>query len=70
LCGQEGRLDCMTTKEKAVKIISRLRDDATIDDIMERLYVQLKIEKGLRELDEGKSLTHAQVKERMRKWTG
>ena len=60
----------MTTKERAVRIISRLPDEVTIDEIMDRLYVQLKIEKGLRELDQGQSISHAQVKERMKKWTG
>ena len=58
----------MTTKERAVRAISRLPDSATADQIMARLYVQLKVEKGLRELDEGKGISHATVKRRLRKW--
>lgn len=58
----------MTTKEKAVRMISRLPDDTTADQIMARLYVQLKIEKGLKELDAGKGIDHATVRRRLRKW--
>lgn len=58
----------MTTKEKAVRMISRLPDDTTADQIMARLYVQLKIEKGLKELDAGRGLDHATVRRRLRKW--
>lgn len=58
----------MTTKEKAVQIISDLPDDATILDIMDELYVQLKIETGLRQLDTGQGIPHSEVKKRLRKW--
>jgi len=58
----------MTTKERAVRMISKLPNDATVTDIIGKLYVQLKVEKGLRELDAGKSIAHAKVKERLKKW--
>jgi hypothetical protein len=55
----------VTTKEKAVRIISRLPNDTTADQIMARLYVQLKIEKGLKELDAGQGLDHTTVCRRL-----
>jgi hypothetical protein len=58
----------MTTKERAVRLISRLPDDVTADEIMARLYVQLKVEKGLRELDEGRGVPHETAKKRLKKW--
>jgi len=58
----------MTSKERAVDIISRMPDDATVGDIMAELYVQMKIETGLRELDDGQGIPHEQVKERLGKW--
>jgi len=58
----------MTTKERAVRIISKLPDDATAADIIAELYVQMKIETGLRELDEGRGIGHAEAKERLGKW--
>jgi len=58
----------MTTKEQAVRIISKLPDDATAADIISELYVQLKIEAGLRQLDEGRGISHDQAKKRLQKW--
>jgi predicted transcriptional regulator len=60
----------MTSKERAVEIISRLPDDATAADIMAELYVQMKIEAGLRQLDEGRGITHDDARKRLRKWLG
>ncbi|KPJ75414.1 MAG: hypothetical protein AMK72_05280 [Planctomycetes bacterium SM23_25] len=58
----------MTSKERAVQIISGLPDDATAGDIIAELYVQMKVETGLRELNEGRGIPHEQVKERLQKW--
>lgn len=52
----------MTVKEKAVELISRLPDNVTVEDIMDKLHFQLKVEKGLRELDEGRGIPHEQVR--------
>ena len=57
----------MTSKERAVEIISRLPDNTTAGDIIAELYVQMKIETGLRELDEGRGIGHAEAKERLQK---
>ena len=58
----------MTTKEKAIEIVSRLPDDATVTDIVYELYVRLKVEKGLEQLDAGEGIEHAEVKKRLAKW--
>ena len=58
----------MTTKERAVEIISRLPGDVSVADIMDELYVQMKIEQGLEQLDAGEGIEHAEVKGRLRKW--
>ena len=58
----------MTTKERAVRIISKLPDDATAADIISELYVQMKIETGLRQLVEGRGISRDQAKERLQKW--
>jgi hypothetical protein len=59
----------MTSKERAVQIISRLPEDASVVDIMEELYVQMKVEEGLRQLDGGAAIAHKEVVARVRKWT-
>ena len=58
----------MTAKEKAVEVISRLPENATVADIIEELYVQLKVEAGLRQLDESKGIEHSEAKGRLKKW--
>lgn len=58
----------MTTKEKMLKAVSDLPDNASIEDAMERLLFLSKVERGLQEADCGQTLSHAQVKERMSKW--
>ncbi|WP_256464166.1 hypothetical protein [Halobacillus amylolyticus] len=35
---------------------------------MRKLYERIRIEKGISELNEGKSLSHIEVKETMNKW--
>lgn len=58
----------MTTKEKAIKIIQELPEDATWEDIQERIDFIAGVRKGLRELDEGKGISHEQVREEFSKW--
>ncbi len=58
----------MTTKEKMLHAVEALPADATIEDAMERLLFLAKVERGLRQADEGKTLPHAEVRERMDKW--
>ena len=55
-------------KETAKQVIDSLPDDATMDDIIHALYVNVKFARGEREIREGKGITHAEAKERLRKW--
>ena len=50
----------MTTKEKAVSVISSLNDDATLDDVIDRLYLLRKIELGIAQADAGAVMDHEQ----------
>jgi len=49
-------------KETAIKIIQSLPEDSDWQDIMEEFYFRLKVEQGLREADEGKSIPFEEVK--------
>jgi len=55
-------------KNEVIKMIERLPDDAGIADIMAELYFRLKVETGLKELDEGKGITQAVARGRPNKW--
>ena len=58
----------MTTKQKAVELISMMPEEATVADIMAELYVQLKIEEGTRDMEAGRTIEHEQLEKRLRKW--
>jgi len=58
----------MTIKEIAVETIRQLPEDATWEDIQERINFVAGVRKGLRELDEGKGIPHHKVKEEFAEW--
>ena len=58
----------MTTKEIAIHTIEELPEDATWDDVQERINFVAGVRKGLRELDEGKGIPHDRVKEEFAQW--
>ena len=49
------------TKSDIVRAVSDLPDDATLDDVFERLYVLHKIERGLKDAREGETMTQDEV---------
>jgi predicted transcriptional regulator len=58
----------MSTKEAVLDVVRRMPDDATLEDIMEALYVRRRIAESERELDEGRGIPHEEVKQRLAKW--
>jgi len=55
----------MTTKEQILESLSRMRDDATYEQAIDRLMVMQKIEIGLKQLDEGKFVDHDELFDRL-----
>jgi hypothetical protein len=51
-------------KEEAKKLIDRLPDHATWDDIMYELYVKKKLAVALKAAEEGHVISHNEVKKR------
>ena len=55
-------------KNEVIQMIERLPDEAGIADIMAELYFRLKVETGLKELDEGRGITQTVARDRLKKW--
>ena len=55
----------MTTKEKMLRAVNELPDDASVEDAMEKLLVLAKIDRGIEQADAGKTITQQAVRERM-----
>ncbi len=52
-----------TTKEEAMQLISGLPEEVTWEDIMYRLYVKRKIEEGIKAAEQGRVVSHEEVKQ-------
>ena len=57
-----------TEKEDIIEMIKSLPNDVTMEDIMEAIYVRKKIEKGLKDSEEGRLYSHEEAKERLKRW--
>lgn len=55
-------------KQEAIDLIQALPDTCSFSDIMAELYFKLKVSRGLRDVEEGNTISHEEVKERMKKW--
>jgi hypothetical protein len=55
-------------KSTVIESISKLPDEFSIDEIIERLIIIEKIDKGRQEVKDGKVNTEDQAKARLSKW--
>ena len=58
----------MQVKEVAKKVIDKLPDETTMDDIIHALYIAAKFEHGENEIREGKGISHDEAKQKLQKW--
>jgi predicted transcriptional regulator len=58
----------MTVKEEAIRAISSLPDDAQIDDVMYRLYVIDKVNRGLSAIKEGRTISTEKLLKEIESW--
>jgi len=54
-----------TAKTKVLAAVEKLPADATIEDAIERLVFLAKIDRGLAEVDSGKSIDHSEARRRL-----
>ena len=57
-----------TAKQSAIKVIEQLPDEASYEDIMDRLLFMQKVEAGLEDIREGRVVSHEEAKKRLAKW--
>ena len=53
------------TKDRILKAVEELPDDVTLDEAIEKLCFLAKVERGLKQASEGKTVPHDEVKERL-----
>ncbi len=55
-------------KELVMEVTSTLPDTATIDDIIEAIYIRLKIEEGIEDAENNKGLSTEELLKEIEKW--
>jgi len=63
-----GRIEMSDVKTKIIEKVQAMPENVTLDDVMARIFFTMQVDAGLRELDQGQSVPHEQVKERIAKW--
>lgn len=57
-----------TAKEHIVEIIKRQPDDSSYDDIVRELAFDLMVQRGLKDSDEGRTISSEEMEQRIRTW--
>ena len=58
----------MTDKQRAIETIQRLPESVDLEDIMAELYLRQKVDRGLKDLKEGRVVSHEEAKGRLARW--
>jgi predicted transcriptional regulator len=58
-----------SAKDEVRRIIERIPDNASFEDIQYHIYVREKIDRGLEDVEQGRVISQEEVERRMRKWT-
>ena len=58
----------ITPKEEVKKILDKLPDNATFEDIQYNIYVCQKIAKGLKDIEAGRVKSQEEVEDWMKRW--
>lgn len=53
-----------TMQERAIELIRQLPPEASVEEMMEKLYFLSKVERGLRQIDAGQVVSHEEAKRR------
>ena len=55
-------------RDRAMETVKEFPQEFDLEELIERLVLVEKIEKGLQQIEEGKTVPHEQVKEMIKKW--
>lgn len=59
---------CMTQKELVLESIKALPDQASLEEIAQRVEFLAALQKGLEQIDRGESIPHDEVKKQLAQW--
>jgi len=59
-----------TAKQEVLKMLDKIPDGASFEDIQYHIYVCQKIERGLKDIEDGRVLSQEEIEQRMSRWLG
>ena len=59
-----------TAKDEVREILEQIPDDASLEQIQYHIYVRQKIERGLEDVKNGKTISQEEMEARMVRWLG
>lgn len=54
-------------KSQLIETLNTMSEDFTIEELVERLIVIEKIDRGMKDIKEGRSMSHEEVKDKFKK---
>ena len=57
-----------SAKQATLDLVERLDDDVSFEDIIYELYVLEKIQRGMKDAEEGRVVSHEEAKHRLSRW--
>jgi len=58
----------VTSKKDVLEVIQKLPDDASLEDIMYELYFRARVDRGLRDAREGRTISHEELLRDVAEW--
>jgi len=63
----EGGVMMLTAKQEVMELLKDLPDTSTLEEIQYHLYVRQKIQRGIKDVEEGRVYTQEEVEKRREK---
>ena len=57
-----------TPKEEITRLIQQQPDDSSYDEIVRELAFRVMIQRGLKDSDDGRTITNEEMRHRIRQW--
>ena len=57
-----------TAKQEVMELLKGLPDTSTLEEIQYHLYVRQKVQRGIQDVEEGRTYSQEEVEKRMGKW--
>ena len=58
----------MSDKERALEMIRKMPDSKPFDEILADLFFREQVDRGLRDLESGRTITEEEARKRLAKW--